>query len=327
MPLSQMAVDLTLTINHGYDRVRPIETGEVSVEGVNLDFAHVPPGPLFTQIAEHPDAYEVTEQSLSTHVLWTAKEENPFIGIPVFPSRFFRHSGIYLPEDSGIEHPTDLVGKTVGAFITYQETAVVMMRGMLEDEYGVAPSDVSWVLQSKERVPFDYPDDVDVTVTEPAQSVLRMIETGELDALLSPRAPAALGDGVKRLFEDYKDIEQAYFRDTGVFPIMHLICIHRDVYEEQPWIATSLWDAFVEAKEKSIARLTGGGGLSATLPWLYDHVEETRTVLGEDYWPYGFRNEINQKTLDTICRYSYEHGLSGRRVQPHELFAEEFTAR
>jgi 4,5-dihydroxyphthalate decarboxylase len=322
-----MSVDLTLTVNHGYDRVRPIETGDVPIEGIDLDIVHVPPGELFTQIAVNPRSYEVTEQSFSTHTLWTSKNENPYVGIPVFPSRFFRHNGIYIPEGSDIEEPADLKGKTVGAFITYQETAVVMMRGMLDDEYDVLPSEIEWVLQSEERIPFEYPEDVDISIVGPDENVLEMIGTGDLDALLSPVMPPAYGDGVKRLFEDFKRIEQEYVRETNVFPIMHLIAIRRDLYEENPWIATSLWDAFSEAKEKTMDRLYDTGGLAATLPWLLDHIEETREVLGEDYWPYGFQNETNYRTIDTLCRYSYKHGLSERRVQPEELFVEEFLAK
>jgi len=322
-----MTVNLELTINHGYDRVRPIETGQVAVEGIDLDITHVPPGELFTQIAAHPNAYEVTEQSFSSHVLWTSKNENPYVGIPVFPSRFFRHNGIYVHEDADIEEPQDLRGKTVGGFITYQETAVVMMRGMLDDEYGVEPSEVDWVFQSEERIPFEYPDDVDITHTEGNDNVLEMIGTGELDALLSPVMPPAYGDTVERLFENFKEVEQEYFRRTGVFPIMHLIAVRRDIIDDHPWVATSLWDAFVEAKEKAMDRVYDTGGLAATLPWLLDHVEETRDVLGEDYWPYGFQNEVNYETIDTLCRYSYEHGVSERRVQPEELFLDEFLAK
>jgi len=328
-PVVQMTgnLDLTLTINHGYDRARPIEIGDINVEGIDLDITHVPPGELFTQLAAHPRAYEITEQSLSSHVLWTSKDENPFVGIPVFPSRFFRHNCIYVHEDADINEPADLKGKTVGGFITYQETAVVMMRGMLDDEYGVSPSDVEWVFQSEERIPFKYPDDVSITHTTGNDNVLEMIGTGELDALLSPVMPPAFGDTVERLFENFKQVEMDYFDRTNVFPIMHIIAVREDLIEENPWIATSLWDAFTEAKEKTMNRLYDTGGLAATLPWLLDHIEETREVLGDDYWPYGFQNQVNYDTLNTICRYSYEHGLSERRVEPEELFLDEFLAK
>lgn len=322
-----MSIDLRLTINHGYDRVRPIETGDVSVEGIDLEITHVPPGELFTQIPEQPNAYEVTEQSFSSHVLWTSKDENPFVGIPVFPSRFFRHNGIYVNDQSDIQEPADLKGKDVGIFITWQETAVVMMRGMLDEEYDVAPADVNWILQSEERIPFDYPEGVDISHVEGNDSVLRMIGTGELDALLSPVMPPAFGDGVSRLFPDFKTVEQDYFERTGVHPIMHLIVVRRDIIEDYPWVATSLWDAFVEAKEKAMDRLYDTGGLAATLPWLLHHIEETRDILGEDYWPYGFQDEVNYRTIDTLCRYSYEHGVSQRRVQPEELVLDEFLAK
>ena len=322
-----MTVDLSLTINHGYDRVRPIETGDVKVEGIDLDITHVPPGELFTQIPQHPQAYDVTEQSFSSHVLWTSKDENPYVGIPVFPSRFFRHNGIYVNEDADIDEPADLRGKKVGIFITWQETAVVMMRGMLDEEYDVAPEDVQWILQSEERIPFEYPEGVDISHVTGNDSVLKMIGTGELDALLSPVMPPDFGDGVRRLFPNFKEVEQDYFQRTGVFPIMHLIVVRRDLIEENPWIATSLWDAFVEAKGKAMDRLYDTGGLAATLPWLLDHIEETREILGEDYWPYGFQNDVNYETIDTLCRYSYQHGVSQRRVQPEELFLDEFMAK
>ena len=316
-----MSVDLTLTIND-YDRIRPLETGDVEVEGVDLDILNVTPGELFWQIANHPDQYILTEQSLSTHVLWTSKGDNPYVGIPAFPSRFFRHSGIFLPADSDIEAPQDLAGKTVGGWPEYQTTAVTMIRGMLEHEYDVAPTDMTWLTERREKRPVDLPSDLDLTVIPEHENLYAMLETGEIDALFSPVLPDSLGDTVKRLFPDFKQAEMDYYEKTNIYPIMHLVCLRREVHEEHPWIAMNLYQAMTRAKNQVMEALYDTGGAKVTLPWITHHIEETREVLGDDYWPYGFRE--NYDTLEGICQFSYEHGLSDRRVEPEELFLDDF---
>jgi 4,5-dihydroxyphthalate decarboxylase len=316
-----MSVDLTLTINE-YDRIQPIVDGDVQVEGVDLDILNVTPGELFWQLAHHPDQYVLTEQSLSTHVLWTSKGDNPYVGIPAFPSRFFRHSGVFLPAGSDIEEPADLKGKTVGGWPEYQTTAVTMIRGMLDHEYDVAPTDMTWYTEREEKRPLELPSDLDLSVIPPEKSLYTMLENGEIDAMFSPVLPQSLGDKVKRLWPDFKHVEMEYYEQTNVYPIMHLICLHREVHEQHPWIAMNLYQAMTKAKNMAMDRLYDTGGAKVTLPWITHHIEETREVLGDDYWPYGYQD--NYDTLDAVCQFSYEHGLSDRRVDPSELFLDDF---
>lgn len=314
-----MALELAMAIS-SYDRVQPLRTGEVSPEGVDLTLVDRPPGELFKQVAEH-EQFALTEMSLSTYTLWTAMGECPYVGIPVFPSRFFRHSAIYVNSDAGIEEPQDLKGKDVGVLPEYQITAATTVRGILQHQYDVHPEDVTWHAAREEKLPVELTDGLEKHVIDPGQDLERMLERGDVDALVSTLLPDALGDGVERLFPNFKEREKEYYEETGVFPIMHTLVLHEDVYEEHPWVASQIYDGMVEAKELAVKRLYNTDALHATVPWLIDHVEEAREALGEDYWPYGF--QPNRTAVETLTQFSYEQGLSPRKVEPEELFVDE----
>lgn len=316
-----MSLELTLTIGN-YDRVRPLETGEVTPDGVDLTTDHDRPGDIFQRVAGvgSDETFEATEMSLSTYTLWRSRGDCPFVGIPVFPSRYFRHGMIYVNSDAGIDEPADLRGRDVGIYTEYQMTMATTARGMLQDEYGVRPEEVTWYTARPEKIPID-PPDVDINVVDEGEDLHEMLERGDLDALLSTRIPDALGTRVERLFPDFKRVEREYYDRTNVFPIMHMVVVHEDVYRDSPSVARSLYDALVEAKDLTMERLYDGGIHTVTLPWTLDHVEEAKRVFGDDYWPYGF--EANREELDALTRFSYEQGLSERRVDPSELFAEE----
>ncbi len=314
-----MPLELSMAIGD-YDRVRPLQTGEVTPNGIDLTSVNRPPGELFKQVVRDQQ-FDITEMSLSTYTLWVSKTDVPYVGIPVFPSRLFRHSAIYVNTESGIDEPSDLYGKCIGVLPEYQITAATMARGMLEEEYGVSPENMTWYAAREEKMPTDLPADVDKHVINPNRDLESMLESGEIDALLSTLIPNSLGNGVERLFSDFKRVEKEYYNETGVFPIMHTIVVHEDIYERHPWVVNSLYDAMERAKELAIRRLYNTDALHATIPWLVDHVEEARAALGEDFWPYGF--EPNYHTIDTLTRYSYEQGLSDRRVEPEELFVDE----
>lgn len=313
-----MALDLSFAIGD-YDRVRALRTGEVGVSGVDLTLVDVPPGELFKQVAEF-EQFALTEMSLSTYTLWTSKGDCPYVGIPAFPSRFFRHSAIYVNDDAGIDEPADLVGRDVGVMPEYQITAATWVRGLLQHEYGVHPEDLTWHAAREEKIPVALTEGLEKHVVAADADLEAMLEAGEVDALVSTLIPDALGDGVSRLFGDFKQTEIDYYERTGLFPIMHTVLLHEDVYEAQPWVANAVYDALVAAKDLAIERLYNTDALAATLPFLIDHVEEAREVFGEDYWAYGF--EPNRDTVEALTQYSYEQGLSERKVEPAELFVE-----
>jgi 4,5-dihydroxyphthalate decarboxylase len=251
------------------------------------------------------------------------------VAIPVFPSRYFRHSSIYVNAAAGIREPADLVGKRVGS-PEYQMTAPVWIRGILSDEYGVKVDDVTHYTGGEEepnrpeKLALDLPENIRIKRIGPTQTLSAMIRDGEIDALFTARKPSSYGgpDGaVRRLFEDFVEVERAYFRKTNIFPIMHTIVIRREIYEAHRWIAQSLYKAFAEAQLRIYRELEETAALKVMLPWLNAHVEEVRRIMGDDFWSYGFRQ--NREALDTFLRYSYEQGLSKRRLRAEDIFVPE----
>jgi 4,5-dihydroxyphthalate decarboxylase len=273
--------------------------------------------------------FDVAEMSLSSYTVSMFREPRPFVAIPVFPSRFFRHSSIYVNAGAGIREPKDLVGKRVGT-PEYQMTAPVWIRGILAEHYGVPVDSVTYCTGGEEepgrseKIELDLPANIRIRPIGETQTLATMLADGEIDALHTARMPSTYRTGggrVRRLFEDYKSVEQQYFRDTGIFPIMHTVVIRRDVYEHNRWVAQALCKAFTEAQRRTYDDLDVTAALKAMLPWLTAHVEETRRLMGTDYWAYGFAR--NRATLATFLRYHHEQGLSKSRLTPDELFAPE----
>jgi 4,5-dihydroxyphthalate decarboxylase len=263
--------------------------------------------------------FDVAEMSLSSYVLSLFQPDPPFIAIPVFPSRFFRHSCIYVHAASGIEQPADLIGKRIGT-PEYQMTAAVWIRGILSDEYGVPVNSVVYVTGGEEepgrseKLRLDLPPDIRVERVGPEETLSSMLPRGDIDALYSARMPSSFRPGgvaVTRLFKDFATTERDYFRRTGIFPIMHTVVIRRDVYERDRWVAQALYKAFCAAQQETYADLSQTAALKTMLPWLTAHVEETRRDMGEDFWPYGI--ERHRGTLAAFLRYSREQGLRRRR--------------
>jgi len=265
--------------------------------------------------------------SLASYASLVARGQNKFTAIPVALSKIFRHSCIYVREGAGIERPEDLRGKRVGT-TQYGATATVYMKGMIHDEYGVAPHEMSWFVgglsapMEAPLIPLNLPANVDLTFLPPGQTLEAMLLDGELDALFSIYFPKIFLDGnprIKRLFPNFKQIEQDYFRRTGIFPIMHMVVLRNDVIRDYPWAAKSIFDAFCRARALALSPLYDTDALAVGLPWLLDHIEETWRFFGKDYWAYGL--EPNRKSLEALCRYVHEQGLAPRRVAPEELFA------
>ena len=311
-----------------YDRTRALLDGSVRPDGIELVYLDMPVEETFFRMLRNRE-FDVAELSLSSYTVSLFRDPKPFIAIPVWPSRFFRHSSIYVNIAAGIREPKDLVGKRVGN-PEYQMTAPVWIRGILADEYGVPADSVTYMTGGEEepgrseKLKLDLPDTIRVQPIGPSQTLSSMLAEGEIAALQTARMPSTYltrPDRVRRLFENYPEVEKEYFRRTRIFPIMHTVAIRRELYEAHPWIAMSLYKAFAAAQKVAYDDLAQTAALKTMLPWLTAHVEEARRELGEDFWPYGFH--ANRHVLDTFLRYHHEQGLSRRRLAPEELFAPE----
>jgi 4,5-dihydroxyphthalate decarboxylase len=302
--------------------------GSVQPDGIDLNYLNMPVEETFFRMLRHRE-FDAAELSLSSYAVTRSNPDQPFIAIPVFPSRFFRHSCIYVNADAGIREPKDLIGKRIGT-PEYQMTAPVWIRGILSDHYGVPVDSVSYYTGGVEetgrleKVKLDLPPNIRVQPIGSTQTLSQMLLDGEIDALYTARMPSSFmtgGGRVKRLFENYVEVEKEYYRDTGIFPIMHTVAIRRDVYEANRWVAQSLNKAFVEAQRRTYEDLRETAALKSMLPWAGAQYEESCKAMGDDFWPYGL--ERNRKCLETFLRYHHEQGLSKRLLTPDELFAPE----
>ncbi len=311
-----------------YDRTRALLEERIPVDGIELNYLNLVVEETFFRMLRHRE-FDVAEMSLSSYTISLFREDPPFIAIPVFPSRSFRHSCIYINADSGIREPKDLIGKRIGN-PEYQMTAPVWIRGILSDEYGVPVTSSTYFQGGEEepgrpeKLPLKLPPEIQVRSIPLDRTLSAMIVSGEIDALYATRAPSTFKtapDKARRLFENYQAAEREYFQKTKIFPIMHVIVIRRDVYEKNPWVAQSLYKAFTLAQREAYEDLRETAALKVMLPWLVWHTEETEKMLGRDFWPYGL--EPNLDNLSTFLRYSFEQGLSKRQLMPKELFAPE----
>jgi 4,5-dihydroxyphthalate decarboxylase len=322
---------LPLTLACGdYDRTRALEEGTVRPDGIELTVLRLPVEETFFRMLRHRE-FEVAEMSLSSYVVSLRQEPAPFVALPVFTSRSFRHSSVYVHADAGIERPEDLRGKRVGT-PEYQLTASVWVRGILAEHHGVPVDSVGYLTGGQEspgrveKAALRLPEGIEVRPIPADRTLSSMLAEGEIDALYTPRIPrpfARRDPRVRRLFGDVVAAERDYYAATGIFPIMHVVVLRRDVYERWPWVAQSLYKAFVLARDEARASLYDSSALRFMLPWLNQHLEETERLLGRDFWSYGL--EDNRETLATFLRYHHEQGLSARLVSPDELFAPEAT--
>jgi 4,5-dihydroxyphthalate decarboxylase len=308
------------------DRTRAIFDGRAPIEGCDVNSVSLGPEESFHRAFKYNE-FDVSEISLSSYTMIAARGDSHYVGIPAFVSRVFRHSGIYIRTDRGIREPQDLRGKTIGV-PEYQLTANVWIRGILQDEYGVLPRDIVWRRGGleepgrTERAAINLSDEIDLKAIPSDRNLSDMLARGEIDGMFSARAPSCYLRGsphVARLFEDYPNAEEAYFRKTGIFPIMHLIGVRRSLAEKHPWLPVSIYKAFLKAKELCMHEMGEIGHLAASLPWGVYEYERTRRAMGPDFWSYGV--EANRHVLDTLCRYSHEQGLSMRRLAVDEMFA------
>lgn len=311
-----------------YDRVRALADGRVQPDGMDLNFLDLPVEETFFRMLRNRE-FDVAEMSMSSYAMSMFSEARPFIAIPVFPSRAFRHSCIFVSTKSGIREPKDLIGKRVGT-PEFQMTAPVWIRGVLADEYGVAHDSVEYFTGGieqpgrEEKLKLDLPPTIKLRSIGPEKTLSRMLAEGEIDALHASRIPSTMRThpgAVKRLFENYVEVEQGYFRKTKLFPIMHCVVIRRELYEKNRWMAMSLYKAFVQSQRIAYEEMYENAALRNMLPWMLAEIEWLKSEAGDDWWPYGLKP--NRHVLDTLLRYHHEQGLSKFRLKPEELFAPE----
>jgi 4,5-dihydroxyphthalate decarboxylase len=309
-----------------YDRFKAIEDGTVRPEGIDLTFLNYRVEETFFRQLRYQE-FDVSELSLSSYVLTLNQENPPFIAIPVFPSRFFRHQSMYINKNSGIRSPQDLKGKRIGS-PEYQMTAPVWQRGIMEEEFGVPITSVEFFVgalegheERKSKVPHTLPPDVRVTPIKPGQNLSEMLANGELDAVFTATKPSSMGTSpdVTYLFPNFQTVEADYYKRTKIFPIMHVVALKRSVYEANPWIAKTLQKAFAKSLDVAYDAIRERGALRYILPWLEEHVATTSAVMGERWWQDGFHE--NKHVIEKFLEYSYSQGLAKRRYKAEELFA------
>lgn len=321
-----------------YDRTRALTEGSVKIAGVEASYHSAR---IVTEIFERmirDRAYDVSELGLTYFLRTMDFDDPPFLAMPVFPVRSFRHQAIYINKASGIGRPEDLAGKTVGELALYGHDAGIMAKGMLSDDYGVRPEQCRWIvggidfpIKPIDFVPYIHPDNVDVTLAPEGADLGAMLEAGEIDALISADIPQCVlkkSPKVGRLFEDYEATERAYYKRTGLFPIMHAVVVRKELAVARPEIVEAVYWGFCDAKDVMTEQYVKGmtfNNMSNMIPWLTRLIEEDRETLGDDWWPYGL--DANQKALDAYLRYHFEQGLSKRPITCEEIFAPQFLAR
>ncbi len=307
-----------------YDRTRALFDGLVQIDGVDPIFMALDPEEIFFRAFRHAE-FDICELSLSSFTVKTAQGTCPYVGVPAFVSRTFRHTAIYVRTDR-IRTPADMKGKTIGV-AEYQLTANVWARAILEDDHGVKPADIHWVRGGltdagrPEKIAVTLPKDVKLDDIPPERTLSSMLDAGEIDGFIGPRVPPAFERGdpnIGWLFSDPVAAAKDYYRRTGIFPIMHLIGVRRELAERHPWLPGAVFKAFERAKQIALEKLADTSSTKVTLPFVEERLMEARALMGRDFWPYGLA--ANRKTLETFLKHHHAQGLSPRLVRAEELF-------
>ena len=317
---------LQLSVAMGdYDRTRAIADGRVRIDGVEPVCMLLSPEEMFFRAFRHQD-FDVSELSLASYCVTLARGDPHYVGIPVFLSRAFRHTSIYIRLDRGIDKPADLRGKRIG-IAEYQQSANVWIRGILEDDYDVKPSDITWVQGGMdtpgrpEKLKLDLPDNIVIEAAPEGVTLNEMLATGKIDGFIGPRWPRCFGEGhpqVGRLFTDSILAASDYYTRSGIFPIMHLLGVRRALAEQHPWLPGALLKAFTDAKRLAIDALNDTSATKVTMPFVEDNLAVAKRLMGADYWTYGAA--ANRGVLDAFCDMHHRQGLSARRLSVDELF-------
>jgi 4,5-dihydroxyphthalate decarboxylase len=313
------------------DRVEALINGKVQIEGCDAQFEIAAIGDMNTDVFSGSQSREVTEIGLHPFMLAYANEGfRDYSLLPIFPLRSFRHKSIFIRNDRGINKPEDLRGKKI-ATPGFSSTSLTWIRGISQHEYDVKPEDIQWIVSSKDSSAKDagkvskqenmIPKGLSVTKGPEGKDESDLIESGEVDALFHAAEPRAYVQGhskVVRLFSDFRKTERAYFAKTGISPMMHAIAIRNDVVKANPWLPEAVFKAYSEAKTSTYDHLRKMGWATISLPWIGQEIEETRKLMGDNYWPYGI--EPNRKALEALCLYSYEQGLAKKKLKIEDLF-------
>jgi 4,5-dihydroxyphthalate decarboxylase len=318
--------DLALSIAIGpYDRMMPLVRGEVRMDGVDPQFMLLEPEEIFFRAMRH-EAFDICELSLSSYSLRVARGDSPYVAVPVFPSRAFRHTCIVVRTDRGISTPADLRGKRIG-MPEYQLTANVWARAILEEEYGVHQRDIAWVRGGYEtpgrieKLSVTLPEGVRVEDAPQGKTISGMLADGELDGVMGPRAPSCFERGdpnIRWLFDDPTAEATAWFRKTRIFPVMHVLGIRRGLVERHPFLVGAVMKAFEASKRVALDRLTDTSATKVTLPFVEESLRRARQLMGEDFFSYGLAP--NRPVFDYFLRHHHAQGLSARLLTPEELF-------
>ena len=324
-----MAVDITFA-SFLYDRTLALQNGSVRPNGINLHYLSMPNvGEIFRRQARYAE-FDACEMSLCTYTTLHAQGDRRMIAIPVFPSRKFRHSEIFINTNSRITEPKDLIGKRIGVH-EYLQTAGIWQRAHIQ-EHGAPLDQMEWHFgpmtgpepDYRERIRIDLPAWMDVHFIPRDKWLDKMLDDGEIDAVIWANDPPSFmrqSPNVGRLFPNYQEVEADYFRRTGIFPIMHTVVIKREIYDRNPWVALSLCEAFVQAKADAIERQRSMSQLFSMVPWIGPCLEHQASILGPDPFVYGL--EANRRLLETFMLHMQEQGLTKELVTPEEIFAPE----
>jgi len=313
------------------DRTEALIDGHVQVEGCDIKFEESGIGDINTNVFSGPQTLDVTEIGLHPFMLAYANEGfRDYSLLPIFPIRVFRHKSVFIRTDRGIKGPEDLLGKKV-ATPGFSSTSLTWLRGIMQHEYGVSPEEMQWVVSSKDssakaagkvsKQESMVPKGLSVSKGPEGKDESDMLESGEVDALFHAAEPRAYIEGhpkVARLFPDFRKTERAYFKKTRIFPIMHAVAIRNDIVEQNPWLPEAVFKAYSKAKSLMYDHLKKMGWAAISLPWVAQEIEETRTLMGENFWPYGIKP--NRKALEALFKYSYEQGLARRKLSIEALF-------
>jgi 4,5-dihydroxyphthalate decarboxylase len=307
-----------------YDRMRPLVDGLVQIDSVDAQFMLLDPEEIFFRAFRHAD-FDVCELSLSSYSVKTAAGTSPYIAVPVFPSRAFRHTSVYVRTDR-IKSPADLKGRRIGV-PEYQLTANIWVRLFLEEDYGIRPSDITWVRGGYEhpgrieKISLNLPDDVKVENARADATISDLLASGEIDAVIGPRAPSCFDRGhpnVGYLFTDPQATATEWYRRTRLFPIMHTLGIRRTLVEKHSWLPVAIYKAFERSKAVALAKLSDTSATKVTLPFVEEQLGAARRLMGEDFWSYGL--EANREVLRRFLERHHAEGLSSRLLSPEELF-------
>jgi 4,5-dihydroxyphthalate decarboxylase len=318
-----MVLELSLACQSN-DRTRALLDGRVAVDGCKVTHVAGHAEEIFQRAFRHGE-FDISELSFSTHLMTTARGEGPYVGIPAFISRAFRHSAIYIRNDRGIDSPAGLRGCQVGV-PDFQQTAGVWVRGMLAEEYGVGPAEIRWRTGGleqagrKPRMPLKLPPRISVKPIPETKTLAGMLAEGELDAVISPRPPSCFGAGnsVVRLFPEFRKAEEHYYGKTGLFPIMHLMGIRRELAKQHPWLAMNVYKALLKSKAIALEELRMVDTVRISHPWIAEEIGRVQSLMGEDYWRYGVKE--NSREIGALVRYAAADGLIENEIGPEELF-------